>query len=80
MDSSLAAPTKDVDVHMDAEGLDFTCGTCHKTSSHDVAGSRYTPTAKDVKGVQVRGKAGSGNPGHLRRLPRQCTAQERSPA
>jgi octaheme c-type cytochrome (tetrathionate reductase family) len=62
MDSSLAAPTKDVDVHMDAEGLDFTCGTCHKTSSHDVAGSRYTPTAKDDKGVQVRGKAGSGNP------------------
>jgi hypothetical protein len=47
---------------MDAEGLDFTCGTCHKTSSHDVAGSRYTPTAKDDKGVQVRGKAGSGNP------------------
>jgi hypothetical protein len=62
MDSSLAAPTKDIDVHMDAEGLDFTCGTCHKTSSHDVAGSRYTPTAKDDKGVQVRGKAGSGNP------------------
>jgi octaheme c-type cytochrome (tetrathionate reductase family) len=62
MDSSLAAPTKAVDVHMDAEGLDFTCGTCHKTSSHDVAGSRYTPTAKDDKGVQVRGKPGSGNP------------------
>jgi octaheme c-type cytochrome (tetrathionate reductase family) len=62
MDSSLAAPTKDIDVHMDAEGLDFTCGTCHKSSSHDVAGSRYTPTAKDDKGIQVRGKAGSGNP------------------
>lgn len=55
MDSSLAAPNKELDVHMDAEGLDFTCGTCHKTSSHDVAGSRYTPTAKDTKGAHLRG-------------------------
>jgi hypothetical protein len=31
------APTKDLDVHMDADGLDFTCGTCHATSGHDVA-------------------------------------------
>ena len=62
LDSSLAAPDKELDVHMDALGLDFTCATCHKTSSHDVAGSRYAPTAKDDKGIQVRGKAGSGNP------------------
>jgi octaheme c-type cytochrome (tetrathionate reductase family) len=62
MDSSLAAPTKDVDIHMDAEGLDFTCGTCHTSSSHDVAGSRYTPTAQDKKGAHMRGKADKGNP------------------
>jgi len=62
MDSSLAAPTKSVDVHMDAEGLDFTCGTCHASSSHDVAGSRYTPTAQDKKGAHLRGKADNGNP------------------
>ncbi|MBI4985169.1 MAG: tetrathionate reductase family octaheme c-type cytochrome [Rhodocyclales bacterium] len=62
MDSSLAAPTKELDVHMDAEGLDFTCGTCHKASSHDVAGSRYTPTAKDTKGAHLRGSTENRNP------------------
>lgn len=62
LDSSMAAPDKELDVHMDAAGLDFTCATCHKTSSHDVAGSRYTPTAMDAKGAHLRGAAASGNP------------------
>ena len=58
----MAAPDRDLDVHMDATGLDFTCATCHKTSSHDVAGSRYTPTAVDKDGAHVRGKADNSNP------------------
>jgi len=62
LDSSMAAPDKALDVHMDAAGLDFTCATCHKTSSHDVAGSRYTPTAKDAKGAHLRGASDNGNP------------------
>jgi octaheme c-type cytochrome (tetrathionate reductase family) len=62
MDTSLAAPDEAVDIHMDAAGLDFTCGTCHKTSSHDVPGSRYTPTAQDKGGVHIRGKETKGNP------------------
>lgn len=62
MDSSLAAPEKSLDVHMDASGLDFTCATCHKAASHDVAGSRYTPTAKDAKGAHMRGDTAAGNP------------------
>ncbi len=62
MDSSLAAPNKELDVHMDAEGLDFTCGTCHKASSHDVAGSRYTPTAQDKGGAHIKGKLETGSP------------------
>lgn len=62
MDSSLAAPDKELDVHMDATGLDFTCGTCHKTSSHDVAGSRYTPVAKDAEGAHMRGKEDKSSP------------------
>ena len=41
LDTSMAAPDFELDVHMDASGLDFTCATCHKTSAHDVAGSRY---------------------------------------
>ncbi|MRR50610.1 MAG: tetrathionate reductase family octaheme c-type cytochrome [Rhodocyclaceae bacterium] len=62
MDTSLAAPTAAIDIHMDAEGLDFTCGTCHKASSHDVPGSRYTPTALDKGGAHIRGKEKQGNP------------------
>lgn len=62
MDSSLAAPDKELDVHMDASGADFTCGTCHKTSSHEVPGSRYTPTARDKGGAHMRGKADTSNP------------------
>lgn len=62
MDSSLASPDKELDVHMDATGLDFTCGTCHKASSHDVAGSRYVPTARDKDGAHMRGKEDHSNP------------------
>ncbi|MDP1606643.1 MAG: tetrathionate reductase family octaheme c-type cytochrome [Rhodocyclaceae bacterium] len=62
LDSSLFAPEKDVDVHMAVDGLNFNCGTCHQTSSHDVPGSRYTPTAKDKGGAQIRGKSEGENP------------------
>ncbi len=62
LDSSMAAPDLATDVHMDALGLDFTCGTCHQTSSHDIPGSRYTPTAKDSGGVHIRGKTEGKNP------------------
>jgi octaheme c-type cytochrome (tetrathionate reductase family) len=63
LDSSMAAPDKALDVHMDASGLDFTCATCHKGSSHDVVGSRYAPTAKDAKGAHLRGSPdNSANP------------------
>ncbi|MDP2961562.1 MAG: tetrathionate reductase family octaheme c-type cytochrome [Sulfurimicrobium sp.] len=62
MDSSLASPEKELDVHMDSVGLDFTCSTCHKTSSHDVPGSRYTPTAMDKEQAHIRGKADNSNP------------------
>ena len=62
LDTSMAAPDKELDVHMDASGLDFTCATCHKTSAHDVAGSRYAATGKDSKGAHLRGDPANGNP------------------
>ncbi len=61
MDSSLAAPERELDVHMDALGSDFTCSTCHRGSGHDVVGSRYTPTAADTEGMHIRGKPGREN-------------------
>jgi len=57
LDSSLANPSKYLDVHMDKDGLNFSCGTCHKTTGHAVPGSRYNPTAVDDKaGAHMRGK------------------------
>jgi octaheme c-type cytochrome (tetrathionate reductase family) len=62
MDSSLSSPDKELDVHMDAVGNDFTCATCHMTTGHQVPGSRYAPTAKDVGGPRIRGKKDTRNP------------------
>ena len=62
LDSSLAAPDKNLDVHMDAAGLDFSCGTCHATSSHDVPGSRYKPTVIEKRIAHIRGNTDKGNP------------------
>ena len=45
IDSTLAKPSRDLDVHMAADGMNFTCATCHKTRSHITFGSRYDPQA-----------------------------------
>lgn len=62
LDSSLEQPEKALDVHMAADGLNFTCATCHMTKGHQVPGSRYAPTAQDKEGAHLRGKADSSNP------------------
>lgn len=62
LDSSLEEPAKYLDVHMDAKGLDFTCAKCHTTDSHEVAGSRYQPTAMDANGPLIRGSIEERNP------------------
>ena len=57
LDSALKTPSKALDVHMDAKGLNFSCVKCHETSGHQVAGSRYEMAAA-VKGpARVRGEA-----------------------
>ena len=53
LDDSLATPERELDVHMDAVGADFTCSTCHKSIEHDVAGSRYIPEAKHTEGYHL---------------------------
>ncbi len=63
MDSSLAAPGRHLDVHMDATGADFTCAKCHMTTGHEVPGSRYSPTAIDKDDSHVPGKVDNYNPG-----------------
>lgn len=58
LDTSLEVASAEVDVHMDALGLDFTCATCHATTGHQVPGSRYMPTARNLNGPLLRGMRG----------------------
>ncbi|MCG7862406.1 MAG: tetrathionate reductase family octaheme c-type cytochrome [Candidatus Thiodiazotropha endolucinida] len=56
IDPTLAAPDYFVDVHMDAEGLNFSCSTCHRSDQHELAGSRYAPNAADNQKISVPGR------------------------
>ncbi len=67
LDSSLNHASRTLDVHMDRDGLDFSCATCHQTESHRVAGSRIAPTAADPRGPLMRGR-------HEHRNPATCQA------
>ena len=62
LDTSLKNPKRYLDVHMDANGLNFSCATCHATKGHNIPGSRYTPTGKDAVKVHIRGKVDDSNP------------------
>ncbi|WP_425602005.1 tetrathionate reductase family octaheme c-type cytochrome [Shewanella insulae] len=39
LDSSMAYPDKATDVHMDTDGNDFQCQTCHTTEQHQITGN-----------------------------------------
>ncbi len=39
LDNSLLEPSRSLDVHMSADGQDFSCQECHTTDSHDIAGN-----------------------------------------
>ena len=56
LDQSLISPDHNLDVHMDAEGLNFTCSTCHAPQAHAFPGSRYQVEAKDPDGLAVASK------------------------
>lgn len=56
LDSSLIQPDRALDVHMDANGLNFACTNCHVSTKHKVAGSRYEMLAKDEKGTGKPGE------------------------
>ena len=65
LSSVLFQPPREVDVHMDAEGLDFSCTTCHVGEGHEWEGSRYL--------MQVGTEAEDHKPG----MPREtasCTS------
>ncbi|HKJ98480.1 MAG TPA: tetrathionate reductase family octaheme c-type cytochrome [Desulfotignum sp.] len=45
LDTSLAKPNRMLDVHMAADGADFSCTRCHTTVKHHIAGRLYTRPA-----------------------------------
>lgn len=45
LDSSMHRPNKQLDVHMDKDGANFTCQRCHTTEAHVVAGRTYKEPA-----------------------------------
>jgi octaheme c-type cytochrome (tetrathionate reductase family) len=52
LDTSLAKPSKSLDVHMGVDGQDFTCTRCHTTTLHNISGRVYTrPAATDRKSL-----------------------------
>lgn len=56
LDSTMTNPPRALDVHMDADGLDFSCSTCHEFIEHKQAGSRYKVRAKSEGGIAVPGR------------------------
>jgi octaheme c-type cytochrome (tetrathionate reductase family) len=44
LDGSMFKPDRELDVHMDAKGLNFTCTRCHTTEKHRIAGRCYKST------------------------------------
>lgn len=52
LDSSMAHPSKSLDVHMSKDGQDFDCVRCHTTVRHNIAGRVYTtPASTDRKSL-----------------------------
>jgi len=53
LDTSLNNPPLELDVHMSAEGQNFTCTTCHTTDNHQTVGSRYSMDPEQWKGCET---------------------------
>ena len=47
LDPALASPSKEVDVHMSADGTNLHCTSCHQTEGHKVPGTRYPMNSTD---------------------------------
>lgn len=61
LDSTLANPAYELDVHMSPDGADFTCATCHAMDGHQIAGSRSEMAIFDDHGMDYPGHD-DGNP------------------
>ena len=54
MNAALLAPTRNLDVHMGVDGMDFRCVDCHKTRNHRISGrSVSVPAVEGYLSCQV---------------------------
>ena len=53
LDSSMARPTRELDVHMGTDGANMVCADCHTANGHQISGSRFAATAKDRHGIDL---------------------------
>lgn len=60
LDSTLTNPSRQLDVHMAADGRNFSCTACHQTHDHDIPGSRYL---SEFTGAMACGKCHTGHNG-----------------
>jgi octaheme c-type cytochrome (tetrathionate reductase family) len=60
LDSSMASPSREEDVHMAPKGLDFSCQQCHRTENHVISGSRYVTDVVPSHGASMRGSPHQG--------------------
>ena len=61
LDSSLNDPPRELDVHMDAKGLNFPCQKCHQSRDHRITGEHYAIAADPKSGAYMRGGQHNGN-------------------
>jgi len=55
MDVKLANPHRSLDVHMAADGMNFTCTQCHTTKEHFIAGRCFEVPAYEDRQFALRG-------------------------
>ncbi len=52
LDPSLSAPERSLDVHMDVDGLNYSCQDCHTTRDHAISGRCYGVPAAESQTFQ----------------------------
>jgi len=53
LDTSLLTAEKELDVHMDAKGLNYTCQRCHSSFNHQISGRKYTQPAPNNHNISM---------------------------
>jgi octaheme c-type cytochrome (tetrathionate reductase family) len=53
LDTSLIAAEKELDIHMDVQGLNYSCQRCHSTFNHQISGRKYTRPAPNTRKISM---------------------------